>query len=93
MRALFLLVLAAAPAMSSAVNADQRGNPAQTIDSLKERAAREPGNSEAWYMIAVYHWDNAHNNDRLRDEEKMEQVKLWLQAVDRARFSPSTWMR
>jgi len=84
MRALSFLVLAAAMAMSSVVNADQQGNPAQTIESLKDRAAREPGNPEAWYMIAVYHWEEAYRNARLRDDEKMEQVNLGLQAIDRA---------
>jgi tetratricopeptide (TPR) repeat protein len=63
---------------------NRQGDFPKTIDALKQRAAREPDNPEAFFTIATYYWDNSSKNYRLRDEEKMEQVKLGLDAVDRA---------
>jgi tetratricopeptide (TPR) repeat protein len=63
---------------------NRQGDFPKTIDALQQRAAREPDNPEAFFTIATYYWDNASKNYRLRDEEKMEQVKLGLAAIDRA---------
>jgi lipopolysaccharide biosynthesis regulator YciM len=63
---------------------NRQGEFAKTIDALEQRAAREPDNPEAFFTISTYYWDNASRNFRLRPEEKMDNVKKGLTAVDRA---------
>ena len=56
----------------------------KTIDALRERAALEPDNPEAFYTIATYYWEKAFRDFRLNDEEEKEHVMLGLIEVDRA---------
>jgi tetratricopeptide (TPR) repeat protein len=63
---------------------NRQGEFEQTIEALELRAAREPDNPEAFFTIATYYWDNASRNFRLLEDEKMENVKRGLDAVDKA---------
>jgi tetratricopeptide (TPR) repeat protein len=63
---------------------NRQGEFAKTIDALEQRAVREPDNPEAFFTIATYYWDNAQRNFRLRDEEKLDNVKRGLVAINRA---------
>ena len=56
----------------------------KTIDALRERAALEPNNPEAFYTIATYYWEKAFRDFRLTDDEEGEYVMLGLTEVDRA---------
>jgi tetratricopeptide (TPR) repeat protein len=71
---------------------NRQGDFAKTIDALEQRAAREPDNPEASFTIATYYWDNASRNFRLKPEEKMDNVKKGLAAVDRALAIKSDYM-
>jgi Tfp pilus assembly protein PilF len=56
----------------------------KTIDALRERAALEPDNPEAFYIIATYYWEKAFRDFRLDDEQELEFVMLGLTEVERA---------
>ena len=56
----------------------------KTITALRERAALEPDNPEAFYTIATYYWQKAFRDFRLSDEEEKEHVMLGLVEVDKA---------
>jgi predicted Zn-dependent protease len=64
----------------------------KTIEALEQRAAREPGNPEAFFTIATYYWDNAQRNFRLTDAEKRDNVAKGLVAVDKAIGIKSDYM-
>lgn len=63
---------------------NRQGQFDKTIEALEQRAALEPNNPEAYYMISTYYWDNAQRNVALREPEKMANVEKGLQAVERA---------
>lgn len=56
----------------------------KTIEALQQRATREPDNPEAFYTISVYYWDNASRNFALTQPQKVENVRLGLEAVNRS---------
>ena len=64
---------------------NEQGDFPRRIEALRERAAQEPNNPEAHFMIASYFWDDAQRNFRLTDEEKRwNHVTQGLEAMDKA---------
>ena len=56
----------------------------KTITALRDRAALEPDNPEAFYIIATSYWEKAFRDFRLTDEEEEEYVMQGLVEVDKA---------
>ena len=56
----------------------------KTMGVLRQRAAIEPDNPEAFYTIATYYWRQAYRGAGLSDEEKGGLIVLGLTAVDSA---------
>ena len=63
---------------------NRQGDFDKTIAALEQRAALEPNNPEAYYMISTYYWDNAQRNVSLREPEKMANVEKGLKAAEQA---------
>ena len=53
-------------------------------NALEERATKEPNNSEAFYTITVYCWDEVYRDVRLKNAQKKELIHKGVDAVDRA---------
>ena len=56
----------------------------QTIEALRQRAAIEPDNPEAFYTIGTYYWEKAFRDFRLTEEQELEYVMLGLAEEDKA---------
>ena len=56
----------------------------QTIDALRQRAAIEPDNPEAFYTISTFYWEKAFRDFRITQEEKAEYVLAGIEAADQA---------
>ena len=56
----------------------------ETIEALRERAALEPENPEAFYTISTYYWEKAFRDFTLSDEQEEEYVMLGLEEVEKA---------
>ena len=56
----------------------------QTIDALRQRAAIEPDNPEAFYTISTFFWEKAFRDFRITQEEKAEYVLAGIAAADQA---------
>ena len=56
----------------------------KTIDALRERAAKEPNNPEAFYTISTFYWDKAFRDTRLKENEKKDFVNKGIEAIDHA---------
>ena len=54
------------------------------ITALKERAAKEPNNPEAFYTISTYYWDEVYFDFRLKDAQKRALIQKGIDAIDRA---------
>ena len=64
----------------------------KTIEALKQRAAIEPNNPEAFYTISTYYWDKAYRDFRLKEPEKKEFVIKGIEQVDKALALKSDYM-
>jgi tetratricopeptide (TPR) repeat protein len=63
---------------------DRQGDIEKVIDTLEVGATKEPSNPVGPFTVATYYWNNAQNNFRLTDSEKMENVQKGLAAVEKA---------
>jgi tetratricopeptide (TPR) repeat protein len=61
-----------------------QGDFEKTMAVLNERAQNEATNPEAFYTISMYYWEKAYRDFRLKDTEKMNYIKLGLDAADKA---------
>ena len=52
--------------MQLAAYYNRQGQFDKTMQALNDRAAREPNNPEAFYMIATYYWDEAYRDFNLK---------------------------
>ena len=63
---------------------NRQGDFEKTIKALEDGATKEPTNPVGPFTVATYYWDNAQQNFRLTDPEKMENVQKGLAAVEKA---------
>ena len=63
---------------------NRQGDFDKSMEALQARAEREPTNPEAFYTMATYYWEKAYRDFSLSDGEKMKNVKLGIDAVDKA---------
>jgi tetratricopeptide (TPR) repeat protein len=71
---------------------NRQGQFDKTIESLEQRASREPNNPESYYTIYTYYWDKAFRDYRLKEPEKREYVQKGIEASDRALKIKSDYM-
>ncbi len=70
--------------MQLAAYYNRQGEFEKTMGALNERAQNEPTNPEAFYTISMYYWEKAYRDFRLKDTEKMNYIKLGLDAANKA---------
>jgi len=63
---------------------NRQGEFEKTMQALNERAEKEPTNPEAFYEMSMYYWEKGYRDFRLKDAEKLNYIKLGLQASDKA---------
>ena len=56
----------------------------KTIEALRQRAAQDPDNPEAYYTIATYFWDKTFRDHTLNDRQKREYIEQGIEATDKA---------